>query len=151
MRLKYVMSTVPKQGDTQWVMAFDTGDSFPISQETAHQLIGALILKNLTPTGDPDIIGNIINQFLPLNKVDTIPQVGKEKTKTCLNCLHWRDKAWVNKGWGICDNLKNEVKIGTAMISAYVSDETMREELRAYIEDGIRYPEDFGCIFFEPK
>jgi len=51
----------------------------------------------------------------------------------------------------VCDNPKNEIKIGISLIGAYVTDETMREELAGYIEDGIRYPEDFGCIFFEPN
>lgn len=70
---------------------------------------------------------------------------------TCANCKHWRDKAWTNKGWGICDNPKNEVKAGPlAMIRYYLKDDPKAaEELAAHVEDGIRYPEDFGCIFYE--
>lgn len=69
----------------------------------------------------------------------------------CLNCRHWRDKAWTDKGWGICDNPKNEVNVRTGMISAYVSDLKMRQELAIFVGNSIRYPEDFGCIFFEPS
>jgi len=43
--------------------------------------------------------------------------------KTCGNCGHWRDKAWTNKGWGICDNPKNETKISLrGMITTYMRD-----------------------------
>lgn len=77
--------------------------------------------------------------------------------KKCLNCRHWRDKAWVDKGWGICDNPKNETKISLrGMITNYMRNlpdpekDQMIEELVAEVEDGIRYPEDFGCTFFEP-
>lgn len=76
-----------------------------------------------------------------------VPIIGDGKI--CLNCRHWRDKAWVDKGWGICDNPKNEVYVGTSLIHQYVTDAREVEELTTMIEDGIRYPEDFGCIFFE--
>ena len=76
--------------------------------------------------------------------------------KTCGNCGHWRDKAWTNKGWGICDNPKNETKISLrGMITTYMRDlpnpekDQMIEEVVNEVENGIRYPEDFGCIFFE--
>lgn len=67
---------------------------------------------------------------------------------TCGNCGHWRCKT---KGWGICDNTKNKVKAGPlGMIRYYLKDDpTAAEELARHVEDGIRYPEDFGCIFFE--
>lgn len=72
------------------------------------------------------------------------------KGKTCLNCRHWRDKAWTDKGWGICDNPKNEVRvIGLNMVNGYIPDEAGRKEVKDHFEDSIRYPEDFGCIFFE--
>lgn len=74
----------------------------------------------------------------------------------CLDCRHWRDKAWTDKGWGICDNPKNESKVSLrGMITNYMRNlpdpekDQMIEELVAEVEDGIRYPEDFGCIFFE--
>lgn len=74
----------------------------------------------------------------------------ENKPRICLNCHHWRAKAWTAKGWGICDNPKNEVKTGVrALLSQYVSDTAAREELGDEIENGIRYPQDFGCIFFE--
>lgn len=74
------------------------------------------------------------------------------EAKTCANCKHWRDKAWTDKGWGICDNPENEVKAGpVAMIRYYMkNDPKAAEELVLEVENGIRYPEDFGCIFFEP-
>lgn len=75
----------------------------------------------------------------------------------CRNCCHWRDKAWTDKGWGICDNPKNETKISLrGMVTNYMRNlpepekDQMIEELVREIEDGIRYPEDFGYIFFEP-
>lgn len=74
------------------------------------------------------------------------------KSNICVNCRHWRDKAWTSKGWGICDNPKNEVKAGPlSMIRYYLKDDPKAaEELAREVENGIRYPEDFGCIFFEP-
>lgn len=71
----------------------------------------------------------------------------------CLNCRYWRDKSWTDKGWGKCDNPKNEVKAGPlAMIRYYLKDDPQAaEELARHVEDGTRYPEDFGCIFFEPS
>lgn len=70
----------------------------------------------------------------------------------CLNCRHWRHKAQTSKGWGICDNPQNQVKAGPlAMIRYYLkNDPKAAEELANEVEQGIRYPEDFGCIFFEP-
>lgn len=70
----------------------------------------------------------------------------------CKDCRHWRDKAWTSKGWGKCDNPKNEVKSGPlAMIRYYLKEDPKgAEELARAVEDGILYPEDFGCIFFEP-
>lgn len=81
--------------------------------------------------------------------------VAIELPRQCLNCRHWRDKAWTDKGWGICDNQKNEAKVfGTALFRAYLKDlpdaEQAIKELTDIIEDGIRYPQDFGCNFFEP-
>lgn len=74
----------------------------------------------------------------------------------CINCRHWREKALADKGWGICDNPKNEVKAGPlSMIRSYGKHNNMPEqeieELVTEVENGIRYPEDFGCIFFEPN
>lgn len=65
---------------------------------------------------------------------------------TCLNCRYWRDKAWTNKGWGSCDNEYNEVKIAASPLLAGKMD----DELIQMVLSSIRYPEDFGCIFFEP-
>lgn len=69
--------------------------------------------------------------------------------KRCLNCRYWRDKAWTDKGWGICDNPKNEVYTGVGTTIASFVHKDDEEFVRNQIEDGIRYPEDFGCIFFE--
>jgi len=87
----------------------------------------------------------------------TTPPTGI-KSPTCLNCKHWRDKSWTDKGWGICDNSKNETKISLrGMITNYLRDhpapekDQIIEELVSEVENGIRYPEDFGCIFFEPS
>lgn len=69
----------------------------------------------------------------------------------CLNCRHFRDKSYTDKVWGVCDNPKNKLKVvGLSLIPAYVHDVQGQNELRNQLEDGIRYPEDFGCIFFEP-
>jgi len=73
---------------------------------------------------------------------------------TCRNCKHWRDKAWTDKawtdkGWGVCDNSKNDVKSNFQHhLHGYVTEDLIKtlEEL-----DTIRYPEDFGCIYFESK
>jgi hypothetical protein len=72
-----------------------------------------------------------------------------EQQKICRNCAHWRDKAWTNKGWGVCDNPQNEVKVSA---SAIVEQMIPAEEdwAKREILDSIRYPEDFGCIFFAP-
>jgi hypothetical protein len=75
--------------------------------------------------------------------------------RTCKNCRHWRDKAWTDKGWGICDNPKNEVKAGPLGVVRgygrhYKLPQDAIDELVTEVENGTRYPEDFGCIFFEP-
>lgn len=92
-------------------------------------------------------VNNTYGKGIDPSKWNAIPDDGSGKK--CLNCRYWRDKAWVDKGWGICDNPKNEVYIGTSIIHKYVMDAREVEELTTMIEDGIRYPEDFGCIFFE--
>lgn len=70
--------------------------------------------------------------------------------KVCLNCRHWRDKAWVDKGWGICDNPKNEVRVFAGSLLNLIAPSPDDEWARQEIIESIRYPEDFGCIFFEP-
>lgn len=90
--------------------------------------------------------------FEPNPQAGLTPDLSSTTTvNRCINCRHWRDKAWTDKGWGICGNLKNEVKAGPlSMIRYYLKDDpTAAEELARHVEDGIRYPEDFGCIFFE--
>jgi len=86
-------------------------------------------------------------------KINLVDEKNEMESMRCLNCRHWRDKAWTDKGWGICDNPKNEVEVGPiAMIRYYLKDDPKAaEELANHVEDGIRYPEDFGCIFFEHK
>lgn len=64
----------------------------------------------------------------------------------CLNCTYWRDKAWNLKGWGICDNPINQVRLfATALVNKFCVDDT---QIRQEILHSIRYPEDFGCRFF---
>lgn len=89
------------------------------------------------------------NQNNPAALINAIPDNGDGNI--CKNCQWWREKAFTSKGWGICDNPKNEVKAGPlSMIRYYLKDDpTAAEELARHVEDGIRYPEDFGCIFFE--
>lgn len=101
---------------------------------------------------DGDIIVSAVNNTYGkgINPEPSAP------TRTCINCRHWRDKAWVDKGWGICDNPKNEVKAGPlSMIRYYGKHNNMPqeeiEELVQEVDNGTRYPEDFGCIFFEPN
>lgn len=68
--------------------------------------------------------------------------------KLCRNCKHFRHKVRTSKDWGICENDKNQVKLAaSALVTKFVSDAWAATE----ILEGIRYPEDFGCIFFEPK
>ena len=86
---------------------------------------------------------------LPISDRDTVPEAAPPET--CRHCKHWRDKAWTNRGWGICDNPKNEVKVsGLSRIPYFVDDPQAQKELMVELENGIRYPEDFGCIFFGP-
>lgn len=93
-------------------------------------------------------VNNTYGKGVDPAKLDGVPDDGSGKK--CLNCRHWRDKAWTDKGWGICDNQKNEVRvIGLNMIDRYIPDEAERKEVKDHFEDSIRYPEDFGCIFFE--
>lgn len=57
--------------------------------------------------------------------------------------------ATTSKTWGKCENEKNEVRILgiDVLVNTYVTGEQEKEELKAMLD--IRYPEDFGCIFFE--
>jgi len=68
---------------------------------------------------------------------------------TCGNCKHWRDKAWTTKGWGVCDNPRNEVMCNMQHHLRGIVSEELIQKLEEM--DCIRYPEDFGCIYFEPK
>lgn len=68
-------------------------------------------------------------------------------SNTCANCKHFRQTVHTKKDWGKCENEKNEVKMAaSALVHKYVEDDWAKDE----ILDGIRYPADFGCIFFEP-
>lgn len=69
----------------------------------------------------------------------------------CGNCRHFNPMATTSKTWGKCENEKNETYvIGLGVIKFYVKDNEGMEELTDILENGIRYPEDFGCRFFEP-
>lgn len=116
--------------------------------------------KAVAYASQPDIeiilpaVNNTYGKGIDPTKLNGIPDDGSGKK--CLNCRYWRDKAWGDKGWGICDNPKNETKISLrGMVTNYMRNlpdpekDQMIEELVAEVEDGIRYPEDFGCIFFE--
>lgn len=146
------MSIWPNGSVAHWLMTFENGHKLPITKENAHWIIAAFQLKNLNPSGQYDENDNIVNTFEPLQE-EKAAGLGKPTIKTCLNCRHWRDKSWTSKGWGICDNPANEVKAGPlAMIRYYLKDDPKAaEELAREVENGIRYPEDFGCIFFEAK
>jgi hypothetical protein len=80
-----------------------------------------------------------------------LKQTALENAKPrCGNCLHWRHKSSDNKGsgWGICDNPKNKVYIAAgSLVAKTVAD----PDMAAMILDSIRYPENFGCIFFEQQ
>jgi hypothetical protein len=68
--------------------------------------------------------------------------------KKCSQCKHWRDKSWIGeRGWGVCDNPKNEVKVAAGAILKTQGVEPWAQE---EVLQGIRYPDNFGCIFFEP-
>jgi hypothetical protein len=66
----------------------------------------------------------------------------------CRTCKFWRDKAWTDKGWGVCDNPLNELAVsGIGLLSRYLEGDQLK--VMQDILD-IRYPEDFGCIFYKP-
>lgn len=69
----------------------------------------------------------------------------------CINCKHFNPTVTTSKTWGKCENKKNDVRvIGLNVVNMYIPDEAGRKEVRDHFDDSIRYPEEFGCIFFEP-
>lgn len=149
MKIKSVSSIWPNGSDAHWLATFENGHTLPITKENAHWIIDEFRLKNMHPSGEYDENDNIVNTFEPFPEMVTTISKTPIK-KTCLNCRHWRDKAWTDKGWGICDNEKNEVRIPGVqpLLGVFGS---QNEWVIDEIKNGIRYPEDFGCIFFEPN
>lgn len=75
----------------------------------------------------------------------------KDKSLRCGNCKHFNSKSTTDREWGKCENDKNKVGvIGLNMIDAYMPDDQERKEIKEHFDDSIRYPDNFGCIFFEP-
>lgn len=73
----------------------------------------------------------------------------------CGNCKYWRHKVTTHNSWGICDNWKNEVKVNDPRpflnwLTTCLTDKDIVDEVELEIRSSIRYPEDFGCRFFEP-
>lgn len=69
--------------------------------------------------------------------------------RTCGNCEHFDP---MSDHYGKCLNPKNKVKAGPLnLVNYYVTNRTEAKEFRDAIEDGTRYPDTFGCIFFEPE
>lgn len=74
-----------------------------------------------------------------------------ENKNTCGNCRHFNPTATVITTIGKCENEKNKVRvIGLNIINAYMPDDQGRKEIKDHFAYSIRYPENFGCIFFEP-
>lgn len=75
----------------------------------------------------------------------------KNTEPVCRNCKHWRDKAWTgtenDKGIGVCDNPLVDVRprAKALLASQGVEDWAVEEILQS-----VRFPDDFGCRFFEP-
>lgn len=64
---------------------------------------------------------------------------------TCEFCFKFRVKS---DNFGICDNPKNQTK---AMSIGLIQKMTGCDEDIAFeINESVRFPKDFGCIFFEP-
>lgn len=69
----------------------------------------------------------------------------------CRNCRHWRDKAWTggenNKGIGICDNPLVDVR---PRAKALLASQGVEDWAATEILESVRFPDDFGCRFYEP-
>ncbi len=69
---------------------------------------------------------------------------------TCEACRWWRDKGWASEssGYGICDNPKVEVRV-TMGADFLVNFCKLDPRDAQAVEQSIRYPNDFGCIFYK--
>lgn len=66
---------------------------------------------------------------------------------TCDKCRHWRDKAWDgDNGIGICDNPKVKIEVNCKGFLELLNIDPRDQK---QILHSIRFPNDFGCIFFE--